>query len=32
VRGGSVTVRGTTAVTVDGGAEAVLKGAFVRIN
>ncbi|MFD7902692.1 VgrG-related protein [Kitasatospora sp. NPDC059747] len=32
VRGGSVTVRGTTAVTVDGGAEAVLKGAFVHIN
>ncbi|MFG3228077.1 VgrG-related protein [Kitasatospora sp. NPDC048194] len=32
VRGGSVTVRGTTAVTVDGGAEAVLRGAFVRIN
>ncbi|MFG2907713.1 VgrG-related protein [Kitasatospora sp. NPDC048286] len=32
VRGGSVTVRGTTSVTVDGGAEAVLKGAFVRIN
>ncbi|WP_316528755.1 VgrG-related protein [Kitasatospora brasiliensis] len=32
VRGGSVTVRGTAAVTVDGGAEAVLKGAFVRIN
>ncbi|MFJ6617968.1 VgrG-related protein [Kitasatospora sp. NPDC091335] len=32
VRGGSVTVRGTTAVTVDGGAQAVLKGALVRIN
>ncbi|MEU8927940.1 VgrG-related protein [Kitasatospora sp. NPDC048545] len=32
VRGGSVNVRGTTSVTVDGGAEAVLKGAFVRIN
>ncbi|MFE4356177.1 VgrG-related protein [Kitasatospora sp. NPDC056800] len=32
VRGGSVTVRGTTAVTVEGGAEAVLKGAIVRIN
>lgn len=32
VRGGSVTVRGTTSVTVDGGAEAVLRGAFVRIN
>ncbi|GHF57244.1 type IV secretion protein Rhs [Kitasatospora xanthocidica] len=32
VRGGSVTLRGTTAVTVDGGAQAVLKGAIVRIN
>ncbi|MFJ9692377.1 VgrG-related protein [Kitasatospora sp. NPDC101183] len=32
VRGSSVTVRGTAAVTVDGGAEAVLKAALVRIN
>ncbi|MFI6151189.1 VgrG-related protein [Kitasatospora sp. NPDC051170] len=32
VRGGSVTVRGTEAVTLEGGAEAVLKAAIVRIN
>ncbi|MFF9647186.1 VgrG-related protein [Kitasatospora aureofaciens] len=32
VRGGSVTIRGTTEVAVDGGAQTVIKGAFVHIN